>query len=501
MHLTTLRPMAVANRMLGAAPLAAAAVLTGALVAVLPAAGLLLVAATVGLCLLVALIRFRAGAGDERTWHPIVMVLTVSAVVTITWNGVPPSSMAAPDLILLVVVPAVGFCWLQGRIQVPLPGWLVGAAAIFFASQLLNQFFLVPDPPLDPPPSFTPPGPALLTLFRFELAFLIVPLVIGAVASSWRRVNLLANLWLLSAAISAAIATFDGFTGAGLGPSITGVNGGGRAAGLAIHPNTFALTCAMTLPIGLLRAAQLRGWGRAAAIVASCLLAGGVMVSGSRVGLVSLVLAVGLTALLIPKLRSRIVVVGLTGVVLTVLVAPTNNPLLEGINRLSGGGDSTLANGQRSDQFHESLEIALDHPVTGIGFTVVADGHSLPLQVWETAGFLGIVALVLYSAGVFRTGWRLYREQGLPRGSPQLAGVLTISFAVWLIAGFLQNEIADRYIYVPVGLLLGLGLAAKAIKSEGDRSERDRSEPAAAPPPEPPPVRVPQRAERVPVPS
>jgi O-antigen ligase len=490
--------MAVANRMLGTAPLAAAAILTGALVAVLPGAGLLLVGAAVGLCLLVALIRFRAGAGDERTWHPIVMVLTVSAVVTITWNGFPPSSVSAPDLILLIAVLAVGYCWLQGRIQIPLPGWLVGAAAILLASQLLNQFFFVPDPPQDPPPSFTPPGPALLTLARFELAFLVVPIVIGAVASSWRRVNLLTNLWLLSATISAAIATFDGFTGAGIGTSITGVNGGGRATGLAIHPNTFALTCAMTLPVALLRAAQLRGRWRIAAIASAGLLASGVLVSGSRVGLVSLVLAAGLTALLIPKLRSRIVVIGLTGVVLMGLVVPAhNNPLLEGIDRLSGGGDSTLANGQRSDQFHESLTIALDHPVTGIGFTVVADAHSLPVQIWETAGFLGIVALALYSAGVFRTGWRLYREQGLPRGSPQLAGVLTISFAVWLIAGLLQNEIADRYIYVPVGLLLGLGLAAKAI-----RSERDRSGPARAPAPPPrklPPATVPQRAERVPV--
>ena len=491
--------MAVANRMLGAAPVAAAAILTGALVAVLPGAGLLLVGACVGLCLLIALIRFRAGAGDERTWHPIVMVLTVSAVVTITWNGFPPSSVSAPDLILLVAVVAVGFCWLQGRIQVPLPGWLVGAAAILFASQLLNQFWFVPDPPQDPPPSFTPPGPALLTLARFELAFLVVPIVIGAVASSWRRVNLLTNLWLLSATISAAIATFDGFTGAGIGTSITGVNGGGRATGLAIHPNTFALTCAMTLPIALLRAAQLRGRWRIAAIASAGLLASGVLVSGSRVGLISLVLATGLTALLIPKLRTRIVVIGLTGVDLMTLVAPTNNnPLLEGIDRLSGGGDSTLANGQRSDQFHESLTIALDHPVTGIGFTVVADAHSLPVQIWETAGFLGIVALALYSAGVLRTGWRLYREQSLPRGSPQLAGVLTISFAVWLIAGLLQNEIADRYIYVPVGLLLGLGLAAKAAI----RSERDRSEPARPPAPPPrelPPARVPQRAERVPV--
>jgi O-antigen ligase len=335
---------------------------------------------------------------------------------------------------------------------------------------------------------------------RFELAFLVVPIVIGAVASSWQRVNLLANLWLVSATVSAMIATFDGFTGAGLGTSITGVdvNEGSRAAGLAIHPNTFALTCAMTLPVALLRAFEFRGLWRAGAIVAALFLCSGVLVSGSRVGLVSLVVAIGLTALLIPKLRPRIVVIGLTGIVLMLLVAPTNNPLLEGIDRLSGGGDSSEANGQRSDQFHESLGIALDHPVTGIGFQVVADAHSLPLQFWETAGFLGIAALILYATGVIQTGLRLYRDpQGLPRGSPLLAAVLTICFAVWLIAGLLQNEIADRYIYVPVGLLLGLGLAAKASPSEEEPSERARA--PVAPPLEP---SVPHRGtERVPVPS
>jgi O-antigen ligase len=336
---------------------------------------------------------------------------------------------------------------------------------------------------------------------RFELAFLVVPIVIGAVASSWRRVNLLANLWLVSATISAMIATFDGFTGAGLGTSITGVdvNEGSRAAGLAIHPNTFALTCAMTLPVALLRAFEYRGLWRAGAIVAACFLCGGVLVSGSRVGLVSLVIAIGLTAMLIPKLRPRIVVIGLTGIVLTLLVAPTNNPLLEGIDRLSGGGDSTEANGQRSDQFHESLAIALDHPVTGIGFQVVADAHSLPLQFWETAGFLGIAALILYATGAIQTGLRLYGDpQGLPRGSPLLAAVLTICFAVWLIAGLLQNEIADRYIYVPVGLLLGLGLAAKASISGDEQSEPGKAEAADRPRR---PVRVPAEPERVPVAS
>ncbi len=489
--------MAMASRTSSVVWLGFAAALMGALAAVLPPAGLLLVAAAIGLFLLVALIRFRAGAGAAIAWHPVVMVLTGAAVVSITWNGFRSGGTSPPDLLLLVALFGIGYCWFQDTISVPLPGWLLGAAGIMFASQLLNQFFIVPNPPLDPPPSFTPPGPAIVTMLRFELAFLIVPIVIGAVASSWRRANLLANLWILSATISAVIATYDGFTGAGLGSSITGVvvNDGSRAAGLAIHPNTFALTCSMTLPLALLRAVQLRGAGRAAAIVATFFLFSGILVSGSRVGLISLVLAVGLTALLIPKLRARIVAVGLAGAVLMMIVAPTNNPLLEGFSRLSGGGDSSAATGQRSDQFQESLHIALDHPVTGIGFTVVADAHSLPLQFWETAGFVGIAALVLYAAGAFQTGWRLYRDPGLPRGSPPFVGALTISFAVWLIAGLAQNEIADRYIFVPVGLLLGLGLAARAGRSERNGSEQL---PAMMPAPPRPAVAQPE-PERVPV--
>jgi O-antigen ligase len=488
--------MAEANRLRLWIPLAAAGVLIGAVGALLPPAGLLLVVAVLGLWLAAVLINFHAKAGETRAWHPVVMVLTGLAVATITWNGFRSGGTSPPDLLLIAAAMGIAYCWSQDTIRVPLPGWLVGAAGILLVSQLLNQFFLVPDPPLDPPPSFTPPGPALITMARFELAFLVVPVVIGAVASSWKRANLLANLWVTSAAISAFIGTVDGFTGAGLGASITGVDVGGRAAGLAIHPNTFALTCSMALPIALLRSAQLRGLGRAAGVTASGFLIMGVLVSGSRVGLVSLVLAVGLTAMLIPKLRSRVFVIGLTGAVLTVLVAPSGNPLTEGLERLSGGGDSSAANGQRNDQFHESLEIALEHPFTGVGFTVVADAHTLPLQFWETAGVLGILALVLFSTGVFTTGWRLYRDPGLPRGSPPLIGALTISFAVWLIAGLLQNEIADRYIFVPVGLLLGLGLAASAPRPEPGGSEpATEPEPAPAPVPATRPVPQPEMEE------
>jgi O-antigen ligase len=490
--------MAVAKRISGAAALAAAAVLTGALASLVPPAGLLLLMAAFGLLLAAALIRFRASAGEKEAWHPIVMLLTGAAVVSVAWSGMPPAGAAAPDLVLLAALAALVFCWAQDSVQIPVPAWLVGTAAILLASQLLNQFFLVTNPPQDQPPSFTPVAAPLFTLAKVEFGMLIIPIVIGAVASSWRRANLIANLWVLSATISAAIAVVDSATGAGIGVSITGISQeAGRVAGLTNHPNALALTGDMALPIALLRAGQLRGWGRAASITSAGLLFAGILASGSRVGLFAAVLVIGLMGVLIARLRGRIIVAGLAAVIAFVLFAafaPGGSSLFSGVDRLEGGGSATGATTQRFDQLHESIALAWGHPVTGIGFQVVADAHNLPVQFWEAAGFLGVLALVLFLTGVFRTAYRLYRDPRLPRGSPEFVGALTISVAVWLISGLLQNPIADRYIYVPVGLLLGLGLAARASGSEPEHFE-----PARVLVPARPPLSVPQDVERVPV--
>jgi O-antigen ligase len=492
--------MAVTNWMRGTMPLAAAAVLTGAMAAVLPTAGLILLAATIGLCAAVALIRFRAGEG--RVWHPVLTLLTSFAVLMVAWNGAPPKSVAAPDLLLVAALAALAFCWVQDSVEIPIPGWLVGTAALLISAQLLDQFFLVTHPPQDQPPSFTPVGPPLLTLFRVELGMLVLPLVVGAVASTWQRANLLANLWVLSATVSAAVGAFDSATGAGIGVSITGLGGGeaGRVSGLSIHPNALALTCCMALPIALLRAAQLRGLGRAAAVGASGILIIGVLASGSRVGVVGVALAVGLTGMLIARLRTRILAAGMAAIVAFGVVAafaPSGSSLFSGIDRLEGSGSASGASTQRFDQLHESIHLAWGHPFTGIGFQVISDAHNLWVQVWETAGLFGILALLLYVIGVFHLGWRLYREAALPRGSPEFVGALTVSFAIWLVSGFLQNPIADRYIYVPVGLLLGMGLVAKARRAEGHGSEpAEVSRPAATTT-----SRISDGAKRVPVAS
>lgn len=486
--------MQMTKPVLGAAAAAAAAISTGALAALLPLRSVVVLTAAIGFGLAVSVVHF--GAGERRAWHPVLMGLTGVAMISVTWNGLPPKSVSAPDLVLLAALGVLAYCWAEDSVRVPIPGWLAGAAALLFASELVAELF-VPDPPLDPPPSFTVPGAPLITLARTELAFFFVPVLIGAVASSWRRAHLIADLWVASAVISAAIATFDAATGAGIGANITGVHVEARSAGLALHANTFALTCAMTLPIALLRAAQLHGWGRALAIGATIVLLAGILSSGSRVGFGSALLAIWLTPMLIPKLRTRILMAGVAAVMLFLAVAalaPAGNSLLSGFERLGGSGSAAGANIQRFDQVEDSLEIALDHPVTGVGFSVIADAHVLPLQYWEAGGVLGVLALILYATGALGTGWRLLRDRTLPQGIPEFAGAVTISFAVYLIAGLIQNQIADRYIYIPVGLLLGLAVAANS-----GRSERVSTEPGPASAPESPRTGAPEAVERVPL--
>jgi hypothetical protein len=465
--------MAVTNGIRGAAAIAGAAALTGAMVAVLPMAGLVLLGALIGLGLVVVLIRFRAGEG--AVWHPVLLLLTGCAVVGVAWNGAPPASVAAPDIFLVGALAALLYCWAQGTVEIPLPGWLLGAGAIFITVQLLNQFFLVVHPPQDPPPSFTPVGPPLLTYLRVELGMLVLPIVVGAVASTWQRANLIANLWVLSATVSAAVGVFDSLTGAGLGVSITGLGQeAGRSSGLSIHPNALGLTSAMALPVALLRAAQLRGLGRATAIGAVGILLMGELASGSRVGVIAAVLAIALMGMVITRLRSRIIAAGVAAIVLFAVIAAfagSGSGLFSGFDRLEGGGSANGASTQRFDQLHESIHLAWGHPYTGIGFQVIADAHNLFVQVWEAAGLLGILALVVYVTGVFHLAWRLYKDRRLPRGSPEFVGALTVSFGIWLISGLLQNPIADRYIYMPVGILLGLAIAAKSASREAGRSE------------------------------
>ena len=62
----------------------------------------------------------------------------------------------------------------------------------------------------------------------------------------------------------------------------------------------------------------------------------------------------------------------------------------------------------------------------------------------------------------------------LPRIEKMVAGALTASIITWLFVGITHNEIYDRYIYIPFGLLLGLKQMTHSLGVTFSELRRDR---------------------------
>jgi hypothetical protein len=404
--------------------------------------------------------------------YPFIATLVCLAVLSVTWNGFKgPGALAPADVLFAAALVLLLVHVIAGEEPLPLPGWLVGAALGLLAGALLAALFFhgpQPEPLAQGPfaPLVTPYEDSNpIGLLKFEMALFFVPVLIGVVTATVARAILVADLFVASAVLCSLVAVGDLVSGAHVGRDITGAVYVGREAGLAIHPNHLGLIGAMTLPVAIARLAVSQGAARLFFAAAALTLIGGVLASGSRIGLAAVALALALSALLIAEVRSKLAIAGLAVLIAAGVAAwllPLNSPLLIGFDRLGGVGEAGVATGLREDQLRASLHIALDHPLTGVGFANVADAHSLPIQLVESGGIVALVAFLVFAVGAIATGVRLRSDRRLPPEGAVLAGGLTASVAVWLCSGLLQNPISDRYLYVPVGILLGLGLAASA---------------------------------------
>ena len=93
----------------------------------------------------------------------------------------------------------------------------------------------------------------------------------------------------------------------------------GRPAGLSEHPNHLALVALIGLgPAIMLSVAATRVWGRSLGVAASLVLAAGVVVSGSRAGLLGIAAALFLAFLLAGGGRRRLRLTAVTGLMVAV---------------------------------------------------------------------------------------------------------------------------------------------------------------------------------------
>ncbi len=423
-----------------------------------PAAG-----AAAGVAVLVCAIALLRVSSDRAAY-----VAVAALVLAVTWNGVRIGSGALGDVFMLIAfVVVVGHVTVSRR-AVPLPPWLLFTGAGFLLAALLAMIF---------PPSFSlvhktlteqanlvsqlglpvaiPARSDLSALIKFELSLIVIPLLVAVVATSERRCARLLDLWTISAIVSAAVGVLD-FSGvAHLAPTAIA---GNRSAGLTIHPNYLALTCAMALPPALLwlgRSAR----STAAGVLGVALLLGGEYASGSRAGAVGAVIAVALTVLLVPRLRvglGFLLPLGGMGLLAVLLFTSTGRSVLHQI-RLGSNSTTAGSDTQRGMDATVAFAQFKARPLEGVGFSVIADAHDIYLQLLAAGGLVALASFATFCGGLLGSARR-----ALTGTQSDAVVAVAIAILVWLVNGIFDNQVADKYLYVLPGLLYAMSRVAVA---------------------------------------
>lgn len=379
--------------------------------------------------------------------------LTLS-MLTMTMNGVRPvGPLAASDVFLLLAAAAATPALFDRRLarRFMLPTWITVPALLISLVGLISMVFL--DDSLV----------SLAGLLRLIASMTLVPVVLGAIGGEQRALTWLVDMWILSAMINAAVAIGDYGLQLGIGERITHVVSAGRSTGLTTHSNHLGVVMCLTTPLvlGRMVAAKtpiLRG----AFFLALCVAGLAVLTSGSRGALVGYVLGVLIgTAMLPPQLRRQtfkwVVVAGLAGVLMA--GAAFRGEALNSVKRLTGGDSAVRAQVASSDSERGGarkvgIEQFASNPILGAGLVNARDAHLIYLQLAASSGLVGLMAFLTFLAGSVATSRRVSRDPNLDLEARAIVAAAGASVVVWALLGLVENQLADRYLYVPSGLIV-----------------------------------------------
>jgi hypothetical protein len=431
----------------------------GQLVALLVAGGAALIGATT---YSVKLTSVRVASSDVDVMDSLALTFCVIAVGFVTFNGVRAGAgLGIFDPFLLAAALCLIARFLAGRqLEAHLPRWAWVPGYVMLVTGLASALIVGTI------------GPNVTPAVRFAIAIGVTPAVIAICGRTPRRRQVLLGAWLIGACANCAVGILDFSNITSIGPSLVGGDNsgsGGRFAGLTAHPNHLAIVAVMALPValgGLTTASDRLRPGRAllAYGIASALLLVGVLVTGSRAGLIGAMLGV-ILIVAVPVRGSRTGVrVSLIALVIlaTIALAGTSgtNDLFVGQARLLNPGTGEAAsNSARDTGFTSALADFASDPLFGAGFSNVHGALNIFLQLLQSGGVLAFGAFAAFTVGTLRTGRRLARDRVASLPDRQLALSLVISVVCWLVYSLFQNAIYDRFLYVPAGLILAMYLA------------------------------------------
>jgi O-antigen ligase len=262
----------------------------------------------------------------------------------------------------------------------------------------------------------------------------------------------------------------------------------GRLSGGAVDPNSFGLLCAMALVVAL--AVASRGSGRRLpAVVGAVLFAAGLLLSGSRSGL--LLAAISLLILLLrqPRRFRSMRAFGLAAAAALAIILLSATPGTVG-SRLLGSFDPSVPVAYRASArpmlWGAAWRLFLRHPVQGGGMGVYMwrlpdllreQGLAMPtrdnpgsayVQALAETGIVGLAFTLLFAVVLARDGVRR-----LTRGAPEGNGVASAS-ALAALAFLGVSAVGSHWLAADAGLFFFLIASIAALPSETAPSRRAR---------------------------
>jgi hypothetical protein len=402
-------------------------------------------------------------------------VLLAFAAATGWWNGINVSLFSHPgQAAAFLAFLAIGARAAIHREPVPLPGWLLFVAGGFVLAGVLNAALPV-DPgqrahwlatesithalgvgPIDAGSNFG-------NLFKLEIAIVLLPIAIAVTAQrNAAALRWIADAWVFGALLSAAIAVLDGAIGTHIGTHFTHAAASsaytGRQQGLSEAPNHLAVGCLIVVPLVSLWFLRSKGWRILGWLgLATLMLA--IYFSGSRSAVIAAPIAFIVTCEAVKGLRPVGRSVGLWAVLVAGLAVLGLHLDVLGATRI-GSVSAATSDAARTVVRHIATSQFSARPLEGAGFTYFEDAHNIYLQIAASGGIVALVSFGAFLVGTLRvTGLALRTNQAV------LAMGCAIAVSVWLAVGLEENNLAELYLYVPIGLLLAIAAGAECYRA------------------------------------
>lgn len=367
------------------------------------------------------------------------------------------------DLFLFLAGLTVAFQALRGRARLPLPGAWILSAGLIFATAIISAISKE---------RFYDIGESL----KLIIGYVGLPLVLAWVMQGRSRkdIDRLLSIYVAGALLSAmvAITSWHGIPFFGLHDAAASIQR--RAIGLSYTSTSFGFASALAVPMAIYLALCARSMVKVFAyIIVAALLFYSIELSGSRASLgavmVSMLPIIWISIEWARDGRSKLLLFGLIGLIALVLLIAVGAFSVEldrysalsrtlGLSEFSAQG----SNSARARWNARCWNVFLSSPIYGGGYEYIRLAHGHALGLLAASGAIGVIAVTLWFALLFRLSVYVHRSWFLWASlyNRQLMAVLCALALSWFLHGLFQNFLTDRNGYIWVGVLLFLALNA-----------------------------------------